>query len=108
MQGTAKQIKWAEQIKKTFASDINLAVKAFDAPISQTQDGTPNNIMFREAQAKIAAIKDIDDAAWWIDNGKECHDFEAAGQILLQISNAVCLAHPVAKVKALIAIAKSI
>ena len=108
MQGTAKQIKWAEQIKKRFASTINLAVKAFDAPISQTQDGTPNNIMFREAQAKIAAIKDIDDAAWWIDNGKDCHDFEADTQILSRISAAICIAHPVAKIKTLIAIAKSI
>lgn len=108
MNGTEKQIKWAEQIKKEFVSSINLAVKAFDEPISKTQDGTPNNTMFREAQAKIAAIKDIDDAAWWINNGKDCHDFELSEQILSQISNAVCLAHPVAKVKALIAIAKSI
>ena len=108
MNGTAKQIKWAEQIKKEFASSINLAVKAFDEPISKTQDGTPNNTMFREAQAKIAAIKDIDDAAWWINNGKECHDFEAAAQILPRISTAICIAHPVAKIKTLIAIAKSI
>lgn len=108
MNGTAKQIKWAEQIKKTFASDINLAVKAFDEPISKTQDGTPSNTMFREAQAKIAAIKDIDDAAWWINNGKECHDFEDATQILPRISTAICIAHPVAKIKTLIAIAKSI
>lgn len=108
MNGTAKQIKWAEQIKKEFASSINLAVKAFDEPISKTQDGTPNNTMFREAQAKIAAIKDIDDAAWWISNGKECHDFEADTQILSRISTAICIAHPVAKIKTLIAIAKSI
>ena len=108
MQGTAKQIKWAEQIKKTFAYDINLAVKAFDEPISKTQDGTPNNTMFREAQAKIAAIKDIDDAAWWITHGKDVPNVVVVGQILPRLRTAICIAHPVAKIKTLIAIAKSI
>lgn len=99
MNGTAKQIKWAESIKKDNASHIFLACQYLEKAVNGTTDGSPNNLVFKATLEKIRAINDIEDAAWWIDQ---------RDAVLEQIAMATVQAKPIDKIKGLIAASKNI
>lgn len=99
MNGTEKQIKWAEQIKKENKSHIYLACQYLEKAVNGTTDGSPNNLVFKDTLNKIKTINDIDDAAWWINQ---------RDLVLNQIMMATVQAKPIDKIKGLIAASKNI
>lgn len=99
MNGTEKQIKWAEQIKKDNASHIFLACQYLEKAVNGTTDGSPNNLVFKGTLDKIRAINNIDDAPWWINQ---------RDAVLNQIMMATVQAKPIDKIKGLIAASKNI
>lgn len=99
MNGTDKQIKWAEQIKKDNSSHIYLACQYLEKAVNGTTDGSPNNLVFKDTLNKIKSINNIDDAAWWINQ---------RDAVLNQIMMATVQAKPIDKIKGLIAASKNI
>ena len=99
MNGTEKQIKWAEQIKNENKSHIYLACQYLEKAINGTTDGSPNNLVFKDTFKKIKSIDEIDDAGWWINQ---------RDAVLNQIAMATVQAKPIDKIKGLIAASKNI
>lgn len=102
MKGTEKQIAWAQKIKSKYTSDIFAAKQLLHIAIEKSTDGSENNMIFKETLSKIEAIEAIDDAAWWIDNGKMNHDNFKSYSPLYKLSNARVLADPKARLIATI------
>lgn len=67
MQGTEKQIKWAEQIKAEMMGMINATAAKF----SKAAEGRPDQAKFDAIVARTLEIIEGRDAAYWIDNRAE-------------------------------------
>lgn len=62
MNGSEKQIKWAEDIKERFAQETLGNKEIREENLDYMRENNPNNY------AAYMKIMGVEDAAWWIDN----------------------------------------
>ena len=73
MQGTPKQIAWAEKIKRGYSHELATARRLIDL-FMKNETRPKGQQIFAAASVALAKIEQQDDAAWWIKNGKDNHD----------------------------------
>lgn len=110
LNGTEKQVAWAEKIRKENLIYFRMAEKLLKETKEhiEKQENINEKVLaiICESIEKLEAMKNQESAAWWIENGKMGHDIEMEDKPLQKLISAVLLRDKNVKLKAIIAAVK--
>lgn len=100
LKGTPAQIKFANIIRKDNMYHLNYLIKHCDTMISKAPKDKVNTIkQITDIKNALEKVTQVEDASWWIEQGKMGHDFETKDKCLHQLSSASVIANPLGKLQ---------
>lgn len=110
LNGTEKQVAWAEKIRKENLIYFRMAEKVLKETKEyiekQENINQEAHDIVCESIEKLEAMKNQESAAWWIENGKMGHDIEMKDKPLQKLISAVRFRDINVKLRAIIAAVK--
>ncbi len=107
MQGTPKQVAWANTIKKESLPALSILVKNIDIALSTTTQGSVGHQSLTNIKSALVSIMDNNSAKFWIDNANpNGEEFETDERFVYQLTMACTIANPKTQVMIVVKILK--